>query len=99
MGGGAVAPSTEPSGRRAGQPVEAAQRKQRRQRPNKNNQSLKRTIDNVAAEESSQERGARRFPIWESGGSSSHHDGNEAGQEIARRTRRVPRDRQVARRL
>jgi len=71
----------------------AARRKQRRQRPNKNNQSLKQTIDNVAAEESSQKRGARRFPIRESGGSPSYHDRNEAGQKISRRTRRLHRDR------
>jgi small subunit ribosomal protein S7 len=35
---------------------------------------LKQKIDNVAAEESSQKRGARRFPIWESGGGPSYHD-------------------------
>src|SRR5262245_32620079 len=99
MGGGVVAPSTERSGLRAGRPVEAARRKQHRQRPNKNNQSLKQTIDNVAAEESSQKRRARRFPIRESGGSPSYHYGNEAGQEIARRTRRLHCDRQVARRF
>src|SRR5437660_4969706 len=85
--------NTERSGRRAGRPVEAARRKQRRQRRNKNNQRLKQTIDNVAAEESSQKRGARRFPIWERGGSPSHHYRDEAGQEIPRRTRRLYRDR------
>jgi hypothetical protein len=37
MDGGAVAPSTERSDRRAGRLVEAARRKQRRQKPNKNN--------------------------------------------------------------
>src|SRR5881392_504856 len=72
--------------------VEAARRKHRRQRPSKKT-NLKRTIVNVAAEESSQKRGARRFPIWECGGSPSYHDRNEAGQKIARRTRRVHRDR------
>jgi hypothetical protein len=38
MVGDAVAPSTERSDRRAGRPLEAARRKQRRQRPNKTNQ-------------------------------------------------------------
>ncbi len=67
-------------------------RKQRRRRPKKKS-NLKEKIDNVATEESSQKRGARRFPIWESGGGPSHHYRNEAGQEIARRTNRVHRDR------
>ena len=58
-----------------------------------NKSNLKQTIDNVAAEESSQKRRARRFPIWESGGSPSHHHSDGAGQEIARRTGRVHRDR------
>src|SRR4029077_15329952 len=93
MGGGAVAPSTERSGRRAGRRVEAVPRKQHRQRPSKTKSNLKQTIDNVATEESSQKRRARRFPIWESGGSPSHHDSNGAGKEIARRTHRLHRDR------
>src|SRR5215831_12083464 len=99
MGGDVVAPSTERNDRRAERPVEAARRKRLRQRPIKNNLSLKQTIDNVAAEESSQKRGARRFPIWESGGSSSHHDRDETRQEIACRTGRLYRDRSVARRF
>src|SRR2546423_12113757 len=98
MGDGAVAPNMERSGRRAGRLVEAARRKHRRQRPSKKT-NLKRTIVNVAAEESSQKRGARRFPIWECGGSPSYHDRKEAGKKIARRTRRVHRDRKGARRL
>src|SRR3954464_7189559 len=99
MGAGAVVPSTERSGPRlAGRPVGAAQRKQRRQRPNKQ-LSLKQTIDHVAEAESLQERGARRFPIWESGGSPPHYNCDEARQEITCRAHRLYRDRQIARRL
>jgi ribosomal protein S7 len=56
---------------------------------------LDRKIDNVATEKSLQEGGARRFPLWESGGGPPHYDGDEARQEIVGRADRVHSDRQV----
>src|SRR5215469_316736 len=91
--GGAVAPNMGQSGRRVGRPVEAARRSPRRQRPNKVKSNLKQTIDNVAAEESSQKRGACRFAIWEAGSGPFDYYGNETGKEIARRTGCLYRDR------
>src|SRR5437773_1278091 len=54
--------------------------------------NLNNTITNVATEESLQKRGARRFPLWESGSGPAHHNRDESRQEIARRTNRVRRD-------
>ena len=54
---------------------------------------LDRKIDNVATEESLQKRGARRFPLRESGGRASYYHRDEARQEIARGTDRLHRDR------
>src|SRR5438309_1720569 len=58
---------------------------------------LDRKIDNVTAAESLQKRGARRFPIRESGGRASYFHRDEARQEIPRGTDRLYCDRQVAR--
>ena len=44
---------------------------------------LDRKIDNVATEKSLQEKGACRFPLWESGGGAPHYNGDESRQEIA----------------
>jgi small subunit ribosomal protein S12 len=54
--------------------------------------NLKQKIDNVATEESLQKARARRFPLRESGGRASHHHGDAARQEIARRAHCLHRD-------
>ena len=54
---------------------------------------LNRKIDNVATEKSLQKRGARRFPLRESGGCAPHYNGDEARQEIARGADRLHSDR------
>src|SRR5438034_921503 len=63
--------------------------------PKKPNSALRK----VATEESLQKRGARRFPLWESGGGAAHYDRDESRQEIACGTNRVYRDRKIARRF
>src|SRR6266705_2224532 len=99
MDAGEVAPSTERSARKVARAAEAAgnrpraQRKQRRKQ--RRNKFLRRKIDNVATEESLQKRGARRFPLRESGGRAAHYYGHEAGEEISRGTGRVHGDRQI----
>ena len=60
---------------------------------------LDRKIDNVATEKSLQERGACRFPLWESGGGAPHYNGDESRQEIAGGADRVHSDRQISRRF
>src|SRR5947207_15658406 len=96
MDAGGVAPSTERSARKVARAAEAAgnrpraQRKQRRKQ--RRNKFLRRKIDNVATEESLQKRGARRFPLRESGGRAAHYYGDEARQEIARRAHCLHRD-------
>src|SRR4030095_11714561 len=61
--------------------------------------TLNRKVDDVATEKSLQERGACRFPIWESGGGPTHYDRNEARQEIVGGADRVHSDRQIPRRF
>src|SRR5204862_7429269 len=60
---------------------------------------LDRKIDNVTAAESLQKRGARRFPIRESGGRTPYFYRDEAGQEVSCRTDRLYCNRQIARRF
>ena len=51
------------------------------------------TKSHVSTAESLQKRGARRFPLRESGGRAPHFHRDEARQEIARRAHRLYRDR------
>src|SRR5207237_10222543 len=60
---------------------------------------LDRKVDNVATEKSLQKRGARRFPIWESGGGAPQYNGHEPRQEIVGGTDRVQSDREIPRRF